>query len=241
MCDGRGSGVAGARTIGKKPIARTDKPCHAYTWAERFLVRSARKSPRTRIRVQMFRFDVFWSILGLLTVDFVHIRQKSLKKSTSSRKRAELSPGSHVTQRSVFSGRVRNPPRGRTEPHQGLFNGKLSGFATREATWRGRRAPPPVATKKAAATSASLTLRTRRCRSPGARPPAWPPRRHREAEPARTRDASPPRPSRARAPSALSACRSLARRPHLRGASSAAPARASPRDRRRRRPPPPRR
>ena len=100
---------------------------------------------------------------------------------------------------------------------------------------RHRRSRP----KKPLATSASLTLRTRRCRSPGARPPAWPPRRHREAEPARTRDASPPRPSRARA--ALSACRSLARRPHLRGASSAAPARASPRDRRRRRPPPRRR
>ena len=36
VCDGRRSGVAGALPIGKKPpIARTDKPCHAYTWAGR--------------------------------------------------------------------------------------------------------------------------------------------------------------------------------------------------------------
>ena len=48
---------SGARSDRKKPsIARTDKPCHAYTWGGRFPVRSARKSPRTRVRVQRVRF-----------------------------------------------------------------------------------------------------------------------------------------------------------------------------------------
>ena len=65
VCDGRGSGVAGALPIGKKPRnARTDKPCHAYTWANGFWCAALESRPEL-----VFEFRCFVSTcFGLFEV-----------------------------------------------------------------------------------------------------------------------------------------------------------------------------
>ena len=82
-----------------------------------------------------------------------------------------MSPGSHVTNEVCFRVEFVTRREDGLRLIRAFLNGKLSGFATRGATWRGRRAPPPVATKKAfrderTPHSANATMSVARCASP---------------------------------------------------------------------------
>jgi hypothetical protein len=82
VCDGRGSGVAGALPIGKKPIASREPISRVTRTRGRngFWCAALESRPELVFEFRCGSFDVFWSIVGLLTVNFVHICQKKAQK-----------------------------------------------------------------------------------------------------------------------------------------------------------------